>query len=184
MIASTDIKFLLSMPQAAAGYALPGSPGNSLGLYASNSQLSTTNSGDDNLFLDLPGAQNAADQVDYACLFVWNNNQSSNTMIDPVVWLPTQLLAGTNTATFAVGVDTSAPSVLAATSPQALVISSPIVAPSGITTWASPSSSSSGGLALPNIPPGYVMPVWVQRTAGGSAAQNQFGVEVTFDSLA
>ena len=44
-IAASDIKFLLSAPVATAGYTMPGVPGNSLGLYASTSQLSTTNNG-------------------------------------------------------------------------------------------------------------------------------------------
>ena len=68
----TDVKFLLSDPAAAAGYTMPGVPGNSLGKYASTSQLSATPA--DNLFTDLPGAQNAALQVDYECLFIWNSN--------------------------------------------------------------------------------------------------------------
>lgn len=184
MIASADIAFLLSAPQAAAGHVMPGTPGNCLGLYASTSLLSTADGGDDNIFTDLTGAQNAALAVDYACLFIWNNNQSGNTMINPVAWLPTQLLGSGNTATFAVGADTNNPSALAATAVQALSIASPVIAPSGIVTWAAPSSSPASGVPLPNIPPGYVMPVWIRRTASGSAGLNQVGIEVTFDSLA
>lgn len=184
MIVTTDIKWLLSAPQAAAGYTMPGSPGNSLGLYCSSSLLSQTNNGLDNIFTDLTGAQNAADQVDYACVFVWNNNQTGNTMIAPYVWLPTQLLSGSNTATFAVGADPTLPSSLTASSPQAVAIASSIIQPSNVASWAAPSSVPSGGVGLPNIPPGSVAAVWIQRTAGGAAGQNQFGIEVTFDSLA
>lgn len=184
MIVSTDIQWLLSAPQAAAGYAMPGNAGNSLGLYVSTSQLSQTNNGLDNIFNDLSGAQNAGLQVDYACVFVFNNNKTGNTMIAPVVWLPIQLLGGTNTATFAVGADPTLPSLLTATSPQATAISSSIIQPSNVSIWASPSSVPSGGVGLPNIPPGQVAAVWIQRTAGGLAGQNQYGIEVTFDSLA
>lgn len=184
MIASTDIKFLLSAPQAGAGYVMPGVPGNSLGLYASATQLSTASNGDDNLFTDLTGAQNAALQVDYACLFIWNNNQSGNTMLSPVAWLPTGLLGVSNTATFAVAADTNNPSLLASSTPQALAIASPVIPPSGVTAWNASSPTAAGGAILPNIPPGYVMPVWVRRTASGVAGLNEFVVEVTFDSLA
>ena len=87
MIVAADIKFLLSAPAATAGYVLPGSPGNSLGRFASTIQLSSASGGLDNLFIDLTGAQNAADQVDYACVFIWNSH-ATLTMLSPAVWLP------------------------------------------------------------------------------------------------
>lgn len=181
MIQTTDVKFYLSAPQAGSGYVMPGSPGNSLGKYVSTTQLSATTL--DNLFPDLTGAQNAADQVDYACLFIYNGN-ASDTMISPVAWLPTALLGNTNTATFAIGADINPPSVLGSGSVQAAVISSATVAPTGVASWHGPSAASVGGVALPNIPAQYTAAIWIQRSAGGGAGLNTFSVDVTFDTVA
>lgn len=181
MIVTTDIQFLLSAPQAASGYTKPGTPGNSLGLFVATTQLSLTPL--DNLFMDITGAENAAGQVDYGCLFIYNNN-ADHAMLNPVAWLPTSLLGSQNTATFAIGADTTAPSPLGSGSAQAVVISNPTLAPSGVTTWFAPSATSAGGVALPNIPAKDVAAVWIRRTANGTAGLNQFTVDVTFDTLA
>ena len=181
MITTGQIEFLLSAPMAASGYSMPGVPGNSLGNYVSTTQLSATYL--DNLFPDLSGAQNAALQVDYQCVFIYNGN-SADAMISPVAWLPLSLLGSGNTATFAVAADTTSPSAQASGSRQALSIGNPTQAPSGVTTWYAPSSTSAGGVALPNIPPLNVMAVWLRRTATGAGGLNQFVLDVTFDSLA
>lgn len=180
-IVTTDIQFLLSAPQASSGYTKPGTPGNSLGLYVSTTQLSATTL--NNMFSDITGAQNAADQVDYACLFVFNNN-ASQTMLNPVAWLPSGLLGAQNSATFAIGVDPQVPTVLGSSAAQAAVIASPTIAPTGVTTWYAPSATDAGGVALPNIPAKYVQAVWIKRTANGVAGLNQLVVDVTFDTLA
>lgn len=180
-IVASDIQFLLSSPQAGSGYSRAGVPGNSLGLFVSTTQLSLTTEG--NLFTDLSGAQNAADQVDYACLFIFNNN-AVNSMINPVAWLPSSLLGAGNTALFAIAADPTAPSALASGVAQALVITNPTTAPAGVTTWAGPSSTAAGGVSLPNIPPKSVAAVWIRRTATGTASLNSFVADVTFDTLA
>lgn len=180
-IVAGDIKFLLSAPVATAGYVLPGSPGNSLGKYASTSQLSITNNGLDALFPDLTGAQNAADQVDYQCLFIWNSH-ATLAMLTPYAWLPSGLLGNGNTAVFAVGADPTLPSPLGSSSLQAVGIANPVQAPSGVNTWYGPSTVSTNGVALPNIPAGDVAAVWIRRTANGAAGLNQFTLDVTFDT--
>ena len=180
MILTSDVEFLLSAPMASSGYTMPGVPGNSLGKYASTSQLSGTAL--DNLFPDLSGAQNAADQVDYQCLFVYNGN-GTDTMLSPVVWLPSAALGSGNSATFAVAADTTLPSALGSGTQQALAILNPSQAPSGVTTWYGPSSSASGGAPLPGIPASSVAAVWLRRTATGTASLNQLVIDVTFDTL-
>jgi hypothetical protein len=181
-IVAADIKFLLSAPVATAGYVLPGSPGNSLGKYASTSQLSGASGGLDNLFVDLTGAQNAALQVDYACVFIWNSNPTL-TMLAPFAWLPVGSLGPGNTASFAVGADPTLPSVLGSSALQAVGIANPTLAPSGVNTWAGASTTSGNGVALPNIPAGDVAAVWIRRTANGSAGLNSFIIDVTFDTI-
>lgn len=182
-IVASDIQFLLSAPGASSGNSAAGSPGSSLGKYASTTQLSTANGGLDNLFTDLTGAQNAASQVDYQCLFIYNATASGNDMLNTVVWIPSS--SDPQTATqHAVAADTTAASALAATVPQALVIASSTTAPSGISTWKSPSSTNSGGVSLGTIPHGSVKAIWLRRTATNSAPLNSdgFTIEVDFDT--
>jgi hypothetical protein len=105
-------------------------------------------------------------------------------MLNPVAWIPTGLLGNQNSATFAIGADATAPSVLGSSPAQAAVISNPTLAPSGVNTWAAASSTSAGGVALPNIPAKYVQAVWIKRTANGVPGLNQLTVDVTFDTLA
>src|SRR6185503_14905295 len=128
------------------------------------------------------GAQNAADQVDYACVFIFNSNQT-HSMLNPVAWLPTSLLGPGNTVAFAIGADPTPPSALGSTLPQAAVIVNPTTAPAGVPAWAAPSSSP-GGVALPNIPASSVQAVWIRRTANGAASTNSVTLDVTFDTLA
>lgn len=182
-ISPTDVQFLLSAPTATSGNSAAGTPGNSLGLHPSTTQLSTANSGLDNLFLDLSGADNAAQIVDYQCLFVYNATASGNSMLNTVIWI--QSTSDPQTATHhAVAADTTASSALASSTAQALVISSRTTAPSGISTWASPSASNSGGVSLGTIAPGSVKAVWFRRTATNSAPLNSdgFTFEVDFDT--
>lgn len=181
MILTTDIQFLLSAPQAASGYTKAGTPGNSLGLFVSTTQVSQTLL--NNMFSDITGAENAANQVDYTCLFIYNNN-ADHSMLNPVAWIPTALLGAQNTATFAIGADITTPSVLGSGSAQAAVISNPTIAPTGVTTWAAASATYTGGVNLPNIPAKYVAAVWIRRTANGVPGLNQLSVDVTFDTLA
>lgn len=179
-IVSSDILYYLSAPGASAGNATAGTVGNSLGKYISTTQLSSTPL--DNLFPDLTGAQNAASQVDYACVFVLNNTASGNSMLNTVAWIPTSgnIVGAT---THAIGVDTTAASAKASASAQALVIANATTAPTGV-TFVAPSATNSGGVSLGTIAPGYCRAIWIRRTATNSAPLNNdgFTLEVDFDT--
>jgi len=179
-IVSSDIQFLLSAPSASAGNANAGTVGNSLGNFVSTTQLSSTAL--DNLFNDLTGAQNAASQVDYQCVFILNNTASGNSMLNTVAWIPTSGNV-TGATLHALGVDTTAASPKASSSAQALTIANATTAPSGV-TFVNPSGTNSGGVSLGTIPPGYVRAVWIRRTATNSAPLNNdgFTLEVDFDT--
>lgn len=182
-IVSTDIQFLLAAPGASSGYSAAGTVYNSLGKYCSTTQLSTTPL--DNLFTDLTGAENAALQVDYQCVFILNNTGSGDTMLNVVAWLPTSgdVSGG---ATMSLAVDTTAPSSKTTSSVQAGTIANSTTVPTTIGSWVSPSSTSAGGLAVANIAPGNVAAVWIRRTATNSAPLNNDGfvLEVDFDTQA
>ena len=182
-IVSTDIQYLLSAPGASAGYATAGTVYNSLGKYVSTTQLSSTPL--DNFFPDLTGAQNAALQVDYQCMFVLNNTSSGDTMLNVVAWLP---LSGfvSGGANIALATDNVGATSKTSSSAQAAVIANPTTLPTGISSWVNPSSTSAGGLALSNIAPGQVAAVWIRRTATNSGPINNDGfvLECDFDTMA
>lgn len=182
-IVSTDIQFLLAAPGASTGYSAAGTVYNSLGKYVSTTQLSNTAL--DNLFPDLTGAQNAALQVDYQCVFILNNTGSGDTMLNVVAWLPNSgyVSGGANVS---LAVDTTAPTAKTSAAVQAGTIANPTTLPTTIGSFAGPSATSSGGLAVANIAPGNVAAVWLRRTATNSAPLNNDGfvLEVDFDTQA
>lgn len=178
----TSGQLLLAAPQAAGGYLSPGSFYNSLGRWASTTQL---NAGVplNNLFPDATGPQNAAGQVDYQCLFVYNSD-TAQTMTNITAWIPSSSVTGA--LQWAVGVDsTNASTYDYTTAPQAGYISSPTIAPATVPTWAGPSAEVNGGLAMNPLAPGMVSAVWIRRTAVGSPAYSGAGcdLQVTFDVI-
>ena len=182
-IVSSDIQFLLSAPGASAGYTSSGTVYNSLGKYVSTTQVSGTAL--DNIFTDLTGAENAASQVDYQCVFILNNTGGGDTALNGVVWLPNSgYVAGG--ANIAVGVDPAGASAKGTSSVQAAIIANPLAAPSGVSSFVGPSSTNSGGLSVANLAPGQVLAVWIRRTATNSGPVNNDGfvLEYDFDTMA
>lgn len=181
-IVPSDILFLLAAPIATSGYSVAGVVGDSWGGWASTTPVSGTLL--NNLFPDVTGAENAGDQVDYASVFILNNTASGNSMLSVTAWMPLVDETAGGVA-MGLGIDPTAASIKNATVQQAVSISSPTQAPSGVLSWVGPSSSNAGGIGLGNIPPGYVKAVWIRRTATNSAPVNnqQFGLELDFTSL-
>ena len=188
-IVPSDVLYYLSAPGATAGNVTAGVPGSSWGGYMSSSVLSATPL--DNLFLDITGAENAASQVDYACLFILNNTASGNSMLNVIAWLPSSAdVAGG--ATVSMAADPTAPSPKGQSGTlQAVKIVSATTAPAGVgssvvTTGTQPTSPSyTNGLQLGTIAPGYCKAVWIKRTATNSAPVNAdgFGIECDFDTM-
>lgn len=177
-IVASDVKLYLSAPGASAGNANAGTVGNSLGKYISTTAVSGTAL--NNLFNDLTGAQNAASQVDYQCVFILNDTASGNSMLNTVVWINAQVSGGADAA---IGLDTTAASPRAQSgTPQALTIANATTAPSGVTFSAA--ASSGAGLALGTLAPGNVKALWIRRTANNSAPVNNDGLtlEIDFDT--
>lgn len=181
-IVPSDVLFMLSAPSAASGYSAMGVPGGSWGGWVSTIPVSATAL--NNLFPDVTGPENAGGQADYACVFVLNNTASGNTMLNVTAWLPLSL-ASVGGASIALAADPTAGSPKNSAGQQALRISSPTIAPSGVSGWVGPSSSSSGGISIGDIAPGYVKALWIQRKATGSAPVNDqtIGLELDFTTL-
>src|SRR5579863_3232887 len=155
-IVSSDILFKLSAPGASSGNSIAGTAGSSWGNYISTTQLSNTPL--DNLFADITGAQNAADQVDYACMFIHNNTSSGNSMLNTVAWLPLSLFVSGG-ANVALAADTFAASAIGSSSQQAVKITANTNAPAGVSGWVSPTSTAptspsyTNGIQLGTIAP-------------------------------
>lgn len=175
-----EVQLLLAAPQAAQGHSSPGSVYNSNGRWASTTQLNSSVALN-NLFPDLTGPQNAAGQVDYQCLFVYNTDPSA-TMANVRAWIPTTSITGT--VQWAVGADSTGLTSYNSMIQQAGYITAPTIAPATVPTWYGPSSSPSGGAPLPSIGPAQVAALWVRRTAVNSPAFSGagFDLQITFDA--
>jgi hypothetical protein len=180
-INASEIRWYLSSPNATTGYSQIGSPGNSLGKWMSTTQVSDI--AVDDLFLDLNAPQNLALQVDYQCLFLANFTASGNSMRNPFVWMPSATYtfggAGLMLAADPIG---AMPYNSAAA--QAQSISSNTNAPA-VTGWFGPSPVyNPGGLLVSDVPPGYAVAVWIQRTATNCPAltPQSLSLQVTFAS--
>lgn len=170
-ITATDIHFRASTTAGAAGNSTaPGAAGTSLGKYITNADI--TDATLNNLFDDVTGDQNAASQVDYQALFVYNAH-GTLTWQTVVAWLSSEVAGGTSAA---IGVDTTAASALASAPAQAVTIASKTTAPAGA-SFTSPTTKGTG-IAVGNLTAGQVRCIWVRRTAANTAAVDADGVTI------
>ena len=117
----------------------------------------------DALFDFTSGAESAAGDVEYRCVYL-NNENGTDTMLGPVVWISSNTpLAGT---ALAIGVGTSAVNGTEQT------VANESTAPAGV-TFSEPASAGSG-LALGDLPPGQHKAIWLRRTvtAGSGSSAN------------
>jgi hypothetical protein len=139
-----------------------------LGKYVTTSNWA--GGGTNDLFADISGAENAASQVDYAGLGIYNSNGANNAQ-NTSAYLSSEVAGG---ASIAIGVDTTAQSAVGSASAQLLTIANRTTAPAGV-TFSSPTTAA-GGVAMGTINFGNVRGLWVRRTAANSAALSNDGV--------
>src|SRR5579862_262008 len=189
-IVSSGILLKLSAPGASAGNTTSGTVGNSWGNYVSTTVISGTPL--DNIFTDITGPENAASQVDYACIFVHNNTSSGNSMLNTVAWLPTSYYISGG-ANLQIAADPTGVSTLASSVQQAVKITAATNAPAGVSGWVSntsttPTSGNSyaNGVYLGTIQPGYVYAIWLKRSATNSSPVNNdgAGIQINCDTMA
>lgn len=164
-ISSSDIVFRLSVLSGSAGDSTVGTPAGSLGKYVSTTVMPA------NTFDDISAAENAASTVDYRCVFLLNNH-ATLTLKSAVVYISSETAGG---ASVALSVDGIAASAKGSSSAQAAQIANETTAPSGVGAFSSPTTSGTG-LALGDIPAGYVKAVWIRRTAANTAATSDGAV--------
>jgi hypothetical protein len=180
-ISPTEIRWYLSSPNASTGYSQIGTPGNSLGKWMSTTQVSGVPV--DDLFLDLNPAQNVSLQVDYQCVFLANFTVTIDSMRNPYVWMPSQYYTFGGANLF-LAVDPIGPLPYNSPLQQAQAINSNTTMPSVVGWYGVSPTYNPGGLLVPDIPPGYAVAVWIQRTATNSPAltPQSLSLQVTFAS--
>lgn len=169
-ITSGEILFKGSVVAAAGNTTAQADPNQWLG-----DQVSTTawaGGAPNDLFDDVTGAENAASDVEYRCVFVHNTN-AANVLENAVVYLSAETAGG---ASIAVGADTTAASAVGAATAQAVTIANENTAPAGV-TFSSPTTAGAG-VALGNIGVGQVKAFWIRRTAANTAALSNDGVTI------
>jgi hypothetical protein len=175
-IASTDIVYRYSVA-AAAGDTTASSAAASLGDQVATNGPTTAVA--NNLWDDTTGAESAAGDVEYRCVFVLNNH-ATLTLIAAVAYIASQTAGG---GLIEMGLDPAAISAKGAASAQAATIANESTAPAGV-TFTSPTSGSP--LAIGDMAPGQVKGIWLRRTVtAGAGPVNPDGaiITVTGDTL-
>jgi len=162
-ITSADILLKLATTAGAAGNSNASTPNASLGKYISTTQIvdATLN----NLFDNVSGDENAANTVDYRCIFI-HNAHGSLSWTSVVAFLLSEVAGGT---VLAIGVDPTAASAIGSASAQAVTIANETTAPAGV-TFSSPVDAGSG-IVIGTIAPGQCKAIWVKRTASNTTAE-------------
>jgi len=166
-IATSDIVLRLSTTAGSAGDSTASTAAASLGKYVSSTVWAA---GTNSLFDDITGAENAANDVEYRCIFVLNNH-ATLTMLSTVAYISSEVSGG---ASVALAADSTAISAKGSSTAQALTVADENTAPAGPLTYSSPTAVGTG-IALGDIPAGSVKAVWVRRTAANSAALDSDG---------
>jgi len=172
-ITNSDIQYRFSVV-AATGDSQAGTAATSLGDQVSTTQI--TDATMNNLFDDVSGAESAAGDVEYRCIFVLNNH-ATLTLQNATVAVQSQTSGG---ASIDIATDNIAVSAKGSGSAQAATVANENTAPTGVSAF------GAGPLALGDIGPGQVKGVWIRRTVGaGTSALNPDGgiIRVTGDTL-
>lgn len=173
-IVDTDILVKLSVTTGSAGNSVAqGNPNLSLGKYISTSQWVGGTLHD--LFDVITGDENAASVVDYRCVFIHNNHATISWLI-PVIWISAEVSGG---ASVAIGVDPAGVTAIGASSAQAALIATELIAPSGV-SFSSPTTKATGISLGASIPAGSCVAVWIRRTAANTAAIDADGATFSY----
>jgi len=166
-IVAADLEYRRSVTTGPGDSTAQADPGLSLGDFMSTTVIPETLNG---LFDDVSGAENAASDVEYRCLFVYNSH-ATLTLQASAVWMAAEVAGGTSVA-----IALDATGVVSGTlaTAQAQEIADEGTAPTGL-TFASPTTEGAA-LTVGDIPAGSCQAIWVRRTAADTAAISGDGV--------
>lgn len=167
-IASSDIKYRLTIKTGASGESATSTPAGSLGKYASTTDI--TDATDANLFDAISGDENAASDVEYRAFAVLNKH-GSLTWQAPKVWISAEVAGG---ASVAIGLDPVG--VAASTAILGTSVATEQDAPAGV-SFSAPTTKS-GGLTVADVPAGSGFIVWVRRTAANTSPVDADGATI------
>lgn len=169
MLSATDIKFRYSVKTGSSGNSTPqADPNASLGKYISTTAWNGGVLHD--LFNLLTGDQNAASQVDYRAVFVYNSS-STNIFYGPVLWISSQVVGG---ADLAIAVDPTSAFDVNSVSAQGNQITTTTTTPVSTIVFSAPTTKVAG-LSLGDMLPGTVKAIWLRRTANNTVAVDNDG---------
>jgi hypothetical protein len=172
-ITSSDLRTHLSIKTGTAGnQSVQPSANSSLGKYFS--QTAWTGGVLHDLFDIVSGTENAAENAEYRCIFVYNAH-ATLTWENVVVWISATTSGG---ADIAIGVDTTAASAIGSAPAQALSVADEDTAPTGV-AFSAPTTKATG-LALGNIAAGYCKALWIRRTPLNTGAVDNDSVTISF----
>lgn len=164
-----DLEWRLSVPSASQGDSDPQpDPNGSLGGWMSTSEVGT---GLHDLFDPISGDDNEREAVDFRCVFITNTNAESLPLLDPVVWIASEVAGG---ADVRIGLDPAGVVDADATSAQAAIIADEEDVPAGV-TFSAPSTKETG-LDLVELGAGECVAVWIERAATDSPPVDADGV--------
>lgn len=125
------------------------------------------------VFDDVTSAESAAGDIEYRCVYAFNNHGSLS-LTTAIAWLAANTPSATTTID--IGVGTSAVNGTEQT------VANENTAPTGITFVAA--ATQGAGVALGDIPAGQHRAIWLRRTvnAGTAAASDTFTLRVTGDT--
>ena len=164
-IVASDILTRFSVA-AAAGDTTSSTAATSLG-----DQVSTSAWTDGaTLFDTVSGAENAASEAEYRCIFILNNH-ATLTAFSVVVYISAETAGG---ASVALAIDNAAASAKGSGSTQAATIANEDTAPGTVGAFSSPTTPATG-LSVGDLAAGQVRAVWIRRTTANSAALDSDG---------
>lgn len=116
-----------------------------------------------NVWDNVAGADSAAGDIEYRCIYILNNH-GSLTLTAPVIWIDSNTASADTTVAIAIG--------SSAVNGTETAVANENTAPSG-PTFSTPTSFGAG-LALGDLAAGAHKAVWIRRTvtAGAAAANN------------
>lgn len=172
-IVPADLEYRLSVTTGPGDSTAQGDPNASFGEFMSTTVVGTS---ENDLFDDVSGAENAASDVEYRCVFL-TNTHATLTLQSAAVWLSAETAGGTDVA---IALDSTGVVAGDAVAAQALEIddegdSTDVL--SGL-SFSSPTTFETG-LSIGDIAPGETIAVWWRRTANDTAAVNDDGATLS-----
>lgn len=167
VIDSAEILVKLS-ETAGPGNTNAGTPSGSLGGFISTTELVSASL--HNLFDQVSGTENTAQESEYRCIFIHNSNATDD-FLNIKVYITSEVADGANAE---IGVDSTVASPVGSTTEQAVTVANEDTAPASV-TFSAPTTSDAA-IAVGDLAPGEVRAVWVKRTTANSSALANDGV--------